>query len=111
MISTQGEILSKNCLFARRLKKRYIIDQGALIFFAGHVGIYSCLVRDATDEGVGLRLNGLATLPTEFDVSFDNFRSTQRCQLIWRDGDRAGAAFKDKSESSRLLNVCRQQHG
>jgi hypothetical protein len=47
--------------------------------------------RDATDEGVGLRLNGLATVPSEFDVSFDNFSSTQRCQLIWRDGDLAGA--------------------
>ena len=110
MISTQGEILSKNYL-SRRLKKRYIIDQGALIYFAGNLGIHSCLVRDATDEGIGLRLNGLAAAPSEFDISFDDSRATRRCQLIWRDGDRAGAAFKGKSESSRLLNVCRQQHG
>jgi hypothetical protein len=93
-MSTPDEILSEYDLFARRLKKRYIIDQDVLIYFAGHVGIYSCLVRDATDEGVGLRPNGLATVPSEFDVSFDNFRATHRCQLIWRDGDLAGAAFK-----------------
>jgi hypothetical protein len=36
----------------------------------------------------------LSILPSEFGISFDNFRTMRRCRLIWRDGDSAGAAFE-----------------
>jgi hypothetical protein len=39
-------------------------------------------------------LNGLNIVPSEFGISFDNFRTTRRCRLIWRDGDFVGAAFE-----------------
>jgi hypothetical protein len=44
--------------------------------------------------GAGLRLTGLNIVPSEFGISFDNFRTMRRCRLIWRDGDFVGAAFE-----------------
>jgi hypothetical protein len=38
--------------------------------------IYSCGVRDLSDRGIGLRLNDLPLLPTEFNLSLDGFRTT-----------------------------------
>jgi hypothetical protein len=33
-------------------------------------------------------------VPSEFDISFDNFRTMRHCRLIWRDGDFVGVAFE-----------------
>jgi len=44
--------------------------------------------------GAGLRLEGLALLPTYFALSFDSFRTSFTCCLIWRDGDRGGVEFR-----------------
>jgi hypothetical protein len=57
-------------------------------------GVYSCSVRDLSPEGAGLRLNGIALLTTEFQLSLDGLRTASACRLIWRDGDFAGIAFQ-----------------
>jgi hypothetical protein len=81
-------------LSERRSKKRTTINHGALLFFAGHTGVYSCCVRNVTNDGAGIRLAGLNIVPSEFDISFDNFRTMRRCRLIWRDGDFVGVTFE-----------------
>jgi hypothetical protein len=63
------------------------------LFFAGQSGVYGCNVRDVTNLGAGIRLNGLNMVPLDFDISFDNFRSVRRCRLIWREGDFVGVAL------------------
>ena len=63
-------------------------------FLRAHDGVYSCCVRNVTNDGAGIRLNGLNIVPSEFDISFDNFRTMRRCRLIWRDGDFIGAKFE-----------------
>jgi hypothetical protein len=94
-MATPDRVLSPDYdLFERRSKKRTTINHGALLFFACHAGVYSCCVRDVTNDGAGIRLNGLNIVPSEFDISFDNFRTTRRCRLIWRDGDFIGAKFE-----------------
>jgi hypothetical protein len=58
---------------------------------------WRCRSRFLTDRCrrfAGLRLNGLIMVPSEFDVSFDNFRTMRRCRLIWRDDDFVGASFQ-----------------
>ncbi len=86
-MSTPDGIFSlEHDLFERRSKRRYVINQGAVLFFAGCAGVFSCDIRDASTDGIGIRLNGLTIIPSEFAVSFDNFRATSRCRLIWRDG-------------------------
>jgi hypothetical protein len=78
----------------RRAIGRTIINRHALLFFAGQSGVHGCCVRDVTNLGAGIRLNGLNMVPLDFDVSFDNFRSVRRCRLIWRDGDFVGVALR-----------------
>jgi len=77
----------------RRALRRTIINRHALVFFTGQTGVRGCCVRDVTNQGAGIRLNGLNVLPLDFDLSFDNFRTIRRCRLIWREGDFVGVAL------------------
>jgi hypothetical protein len=86
---TLYEILSQGPV-ERRAIGRTIINRQALLFFTGQSGVHGCCVRDITNHGAGIRLNGLNMVPLDFDVSFDNFRSVRRCRLIWREGDFVG---------------------
>jgi hypothetical protein len=78
----------------RRSVGRTKINRGVLMHFAGCEGVHACCVRDVTNLGAGIRFNGLTVVPFEFGISFDNFRTTRRCQLVWRDGDFVGVTFE-----------------
>jgi hypothetical protein len=79
--------------FERRSIGRTKIAKGALLFFTGQAGVRSCLVRDITNVGAGLRIQDFPVLPLSFELTFDNFRTVRRCRLIWRDDDFVGVAF------------------
>ncbi len=51
-------------------------------------------LRDLSVRGVGIQLNGLTILPTESSLSFDEFRTTHPCRLIWRQGHFIGVEFQ-----------------
>jgi hypothetical protein len=78
----------------RRAVGRTTINRDVLMFFTGQDRVHACCVRDVTNHGAGLRLNGLNIVPSEFGISFDNFRTMRRCRLIWRDRDFLGATFE-----------------
>ena len=77
----------------RRSIGRTQINRDASLYFAS-AGTFPCCVRDVTNSGAGVRLEIMHLLPVEFDLSFDNFRTTRKCQLVWRDGDVIGVAFR-----------------
>lgn len=79
----------------RRSIGRTRIEKGALLFFSGQPGVRACKVADITNLGAGILTQGLSALPTNFDLSFDNFRTIRRCRLIWREGDFLGLAFEN----------------
>jgi hypothetical protein len=89
MPSSLQDIIQRNS-GERRSITRTVINRTALIFFTGQASVFSCCVRDVTNRGAGVRLNSLKIVPLDFDLSFDNFRTTRKCQLIWREGDFAG---------------------
>jgi hypothetical protein len=76
----------------RRAVGRTTINRGVLMFFNGNV--HACCVCNVTNQGAGLRLNILNIVPSEFGISFDNFRTMRHCRLIWREGDFVGVAFE-----------------
>ena len=80
--------------FDRRQTGRTRIAKDALIFVSGRTGVCSCSVRDVTNSGAGIRMQNLSILPTNFDLSFDKFRSIRSCRLIWREGDFIGVVFE-----------------
>jgi hypothetical protein len=91
---TLQEILQPRCDIERRAVGRTRINRDVLMFFAGQEPEHPCCVRDVTNQGAGLKLNGLNIVPSEFGISFDNFRTMRRCRLIWRDGDFVGVKFE-----------------
>jgi hypothetical protein len=78
----------------RRTKRRTTINHGAVAFFKGRAGVYACCVCNVTNDGASIRLSRVDIIPPVFDISFDNFRTTRRCRLIWRDGDVVGVVFE-----------------
>ena len=78
----------------RRSLGRTTINRDALMYVLGQEIGHACCVRNVTNHGAGLRLNGLNLLPFEFGISFDRFRSLRWCRLVWRGGDFVGATFE-----------------
>lgn len=86
--------ISHDPIFERRAKGRTVINRDVLMFFFGRDCVHACCVRDVTNDGAAIRLNGLNIVPSDFGISFDNFRTMRRCRLVWREGDFLGAAFE-----------------
>lgn len=82
-------------LIERRSVARTSISKGALLFFSGQRGVFSCGVVDISNAGAKIRLNALNLLPPNFKLSFDNFQTVHKCRLIWRWGDLIGIAFEN----------------
>ena len=78
----------------RRAIGRTMINRDVSMIVLGQDLIHACRVRDVTNHGAGIQLNGLNIVPSEFGISFDNFRTMRQCRLIWRYGDFVGAAFE-----------------
>jgi hypothetical protein len=78
----------------RRSIGRTKIGKDALLFFGAQTGVRRGTVMDITNAGAGIRTQDLAAIPLNFELSFDKFRTSRNCRLIWRDGDLVGLAFK-----------------
>ncbi|SCB51348.1 hypothetical protein GA0061099_101726 [Bradyrhizobium yuanmingense] len=89
----------------RRSLERQSVWQEVLLSIPGHITSEPCLVRDLSNRGAGIQLNGLTLLPTEFSLSFDGFRTTSPCRLIWRQGDFIGVAFHDTGRYSAVVET------
>jgi hypothetical protein len=92
-MSTLQEILQPRRDIERRAVGRTRINRDVLMFFAGQEPEHACCVRDVTNQGAGLNLNGLNIVPSEFGISFYRFRTMRLCRLTWRDGDFVGVAW------------------
>ena len=77
----------------RRARPRTVISRQALVHFRGQRSVFPCHVRDIASTGAGVRLQDVHIFPLEFDLSFDGFRTTQHCKVIWRDNYFCGVAF------------------
>jgi hypothetical protein len=80
-------------LIERRLIGRTKISKSALLFCGEQLGVFGCGVRDITNIGAGLRLDGLDVHPVDFELSFDNFRTVRKCRVAWKQGDFVGVEF------------------
>jgi hypothetical protein len=69
--------------FDHRLIGRTKVAKGALLLFSARSGVHSCFVRDITNVGAGIRTHDLPVIPLNLDLTFDNFHTTRKCQLIW----------------------------
>jgi hypothetical protein len=79
----------------RRSDDRTRIAKAGSLFFGGQTGVHSCDVNltDLTEGGAGIYKQGLAALPLNFELSFDDLR--RKCRLVWRKGNFFGVAFEN----------------
>jgi hypothetical protein len=84
---------------SRRLQ-RVPINQLAMLHLDGIPGIHPCLVRDFHDQGAGLQLGWSGTFANRFDLSFDGFKTTKHCRLVWHAKSNCGVEFVDKPPRS-----------
>jgi hypothetical protein len=78
----------------RRSIGRRWIYRSALLSIPQLKLVCACRLRDLTEKGAGIRVEKISLLPIEFELSIDGFRSCQRCQLIWRQGEFVGVFFR-----------------
>ena len=76
-MSTAPESLEWNRVERRRAKRK-LVNETLLLSLPGQITLQPCRVRDLTAFGAGLWLNWFALLPTEFELSFDGFRTDVR---------------------------------
>jgi hypothetical protein len=95
MIENRNNLDQWEDAFDRRSIGRTKISKAASLFFSEKTGVHSCIVRDITNLGAGIRTEqDLKIVPLDFALSFDNFRTVRMCRLIWRQGDFLGVAFE-----------------
>ena len=77
----------------RRRAERKLVTETVLLSLRGRITLQPCAVRDLTALGIGLNLKEIALLPVAFRLSFDGFKTSFACRLIWRELDRGGVEF------------------
>jgi hypothetical protein len=78
----------------RRRAKRKLVSEEVLLSLPGQITHQPCRLRDLAVYGAGLSLDRFRVVPTEFKLSFDGFRTTFACRLVWRDRVRGGVEFR-----------------
>ena len=94
-------------MFERRALERIKINQPALLYVDGIRGCHPCLVVNFHGDGAMLHSSTHHTVAFEFDLSFDGFRTTKHCHVVWRNGNTCGVEFVDPSRARskrRTLN-------
>jgi PilZ domain len=77
----------------RRRIQRDSVHKPARIVFSEKAPPVDCVVSNLTSHGAGLYMPVTMPIPKRFELSFDNFRSTRLCQLIWQEKNRFGVSF------------------
>ena len=83
----------------RRGESRTKIDASGRILARDVDQLLGCTVRDISSKGLRLEIPATKTLQTEFDFSFDNFRTTRECRLVWLRENVAGVVFVKRTSS------------
>jgi PilZ domain len=77
----------------RRQLARHAVLKRAKIAFDNQPSLFDCTVCNITSEGACLNFAAASPADESFALSFDNFRSTRACRVIWRQADKLGVCF------------------
>jgi len=68
----------------RRRTVRKTVDQTVLLSLPGDVIVTPCRMLNPSVLGAGIWLKDTPLLSTDFQLSFDDFRTPFQCRLVWR---------------------------
>jgi methyl-accepting chemotaxis protein len=75
----------------RRFPRTKVYKPAKLI--VGGRSMLSCVVRDVSKHGACLHLQSTASVPEEFDLSFDTGQMLRKCRVAWRTLTNVGVSF------------------
>jgi hypothetical protein len=78
-------------MIEKRAAQRHRVFKGGTITFDGS-GI-ACTVRNMSDGGAAIDLEGFVTLPQSFTLSISRDNFVRNCRAVWRNDKRIGLAF------------------
>ena len=84
----------------RRKTARTRTYLGGVLAFQERYATLDCTIRNLSDEGARITVDGSAILPDEFDLAVSRNDRAYRAKLIWRSASEAGLAFLDARASS-----------
>jgi hypothetical protein len=77
----------------RRNPPRTRVLKGGKLIFNQHASVIDCTVRNLSNNGACLQLVTTLSVPEEFELSFDSFRTVRHCRVRWRTAEKLGVAF------------------
>lgn len=77
----------------RRRVTRKTVDQIVMLLLPGHATVTPCTMRNLSVLGAGILLKDTPIPSTDFDLSFDDFRTNFVCRLVWHRDAFAGVEF------------------
>lgn len=77
----------------RRRLTRNIVRKHAKVLINNQLSALNCLVRDLTSDGAGLLVDAIPQPLDRIELSFDHFRTTHFCRVIWSQDNRLGVRF------------------
>jgi PilZ domain len=77
----------------RRRLQRNVVLRSARIAYHNQSLPIDCIVYDLTSNGACLRFEAAVQASELFVLSFDNFRSSRPCRVVWQNTDKLGVCF------------------
>jgi hypothetical protein len=69
------------------------VDRLALLHFHGLGGVHPCVVKSLSAEGACVEATEYYIFADAFELSFDGFRTTLMCEVVWRNRRSCGVKF------------------
>ena len=77
----------------RRRVTRKTVDQTVMLSLSGGATVTPCAMQNLSVLGAGILLKDTLIPSTDFDLSFDQFRTSFACRLVWHRDPFAGVEF------------------
>ena len=82
-----------DCSSNRRAPRRMIYFRGKIIFNGGSTH-YDCTVRNISDGGAKILIDGFVALPEDFELFLPAMSQRRHVKLRWRQIDACGVSFR-----------------
>ena len=79
--------------FEKRAALRRRTLKGGQILFNRRNSSIDCMVRDLSETGACLQVEGQADIPSTFELLITDDKSTRTCRVAWRSAKRIGVVF------------------
>src|SRR4051794_126441 len=83
----------------RRVGPRRRVMKGAKVSFGDFVYVRDCSVRNISETGARIKVQGANEIPKEFYLILITERTMRKVHVAWRKGDSLGVNFEGEAEN------------